>query len=354
MSDRIKRILLAMDKYQVDAFLISKAENIRYLSGFTGGEDAWLLITKKNRYLLTDSRYYEQVEREAPEWDLVKIRPPGFLELKEVSSGINRIAVESHAIAYNTYHQLEQSIETELVPLANVVEEQRQVKDENELQMLREAARIGDNVFTELCCHKIASGVSERMLANEVAYLLRQKGCDSEAFATIAVAGENAALPHGRPSERRLVSGDMLILDFGGNYNGYASDMTRTVAISNSDSKLQARYQAVLEAQELGISLVKAGVACCEIDMAVRECLKKYGLDKYFQHSIGHGLGLEVHEMPSLSSRSNAILQENMVVTVEPGIYIKGWGGIRIEDMVVVKNGGCEVITHSNKSLLII
>jgi len=354
MNERIEKLLSAMEENQVEAFLVSKAVNIRYLSGFTGGEDARLLLMGNHRYIFTDSRYFEQVKRECPDWELVETLPPGIEELQKVTRKINRLGFESHAISYYTYRKLEQNLKSELVPLDNVVEKLRQVKDETELQLMRQAAQIGDEVFTQLCRYKIAVGVSEKELANELVYLLRQNGCDQEAFATIAVAGENAALPHGRPGNYRLQPGDMLILDFGGLYNGYAADMTRTVAIGKESPEFRSRYQAVLEAQQLGVSLVKAGVTCREIDLAVRDCLRKYNLDIYFHHSTGHSLGLEVHETPSLSSRSDEILKENMVITVEPGIYIAGWGGIRIEDTVIVKNGGCEIITQSDKSLLII
>ena len=354
MNERIKKTLLYMEENHLDAFLVSKGANIRYLSGFTGGEDARLLLTPEHRYIFTDSRYFEQTRRECPDWELVESRPPGIEELQKVSSGLNHIGVEGHFISYSSYRQLEQSLPNRLVPLTDVVEKLRQVKDEGELQMMREAARIGDEVFSELCRHKIAPGVSERELASQIVYLLRNKGCDNEAFATIALAGENAALPHGQPGERRLEPGDMLTMDFGGFYSGYAADMTRTVAITEVPPEFQPRYQALLEAQKLGVSLVKAGAACREIDAAVRNCLEDYGLVEYFQHSTGHSLGLEIHEAPAISPRSDAVLKENMVVTVEPGIYISGWGGIRIEDTVIVKNGGCEVITHSDKNLVII
>lgn len=354
MNERIQKMLLLMEENQLDAFLVSKAANIRYLSGFTGGEDARLLLSPGHCYIFTDSRYFEQVARECPDWQLVESRPPGLEELQRVSSGFTSLGVESHAISYSFYQELEQVLEVKLVPLINVVEKLRQVKDDEELQMMREAARIGDEVFSDLCHHKIAPGVSERELAGEVVYLLRQKGCANEAFETIAVAGENAALPHGHPGDRRLVAGDMLTLDFGGFYNGYAADMTRTVAIGEARDEFCLRYKAVLESQMLGVSLIKAGASCREIDAAVRKCLEQHGLATYFQHGTGHSLGLEIHETPAISPRSDAILEENMVVTVEPGIYMAGWGGIRIEDTVIVKNGGCEVITHSDKSLLII
>ena len=354
MNERIKKTLLYMEENHLDAFLVSKGENIRYLSGFTGGEDARLLLTPQHRYIFTDSRYFEQTRRECPDWELVESRPPGIEELQKVSSGLNHIGVEGHFISYSSYRQLEQSLPNRLVPLTDVVEKLRQVKDEGELQMMREAARIGDEVFSELCRYKIAPRVSERELASQIVYLLRNKGCDNEAFATIALGGENAALPHGHPGEYRLRARDMLTLDFGGFYSGYAADMTRTVVIGEATPEFQRRYQQLLEAQKMGVSLVKAGAICREIDATVRNCLDDYGLADYFRHSTGHSLGLEIHETPAISSRSDAVLEENMVVTVEPGIYIAGWGGIRIEDTVIVKNGGCEVITHSDKNLLII
>jgi len=354
MKERIQKMLLLMEENQVDAFLVSKAANIRYLSGFTGGEDARLLLSPEHRYILTDSRYFEQVARECPDWQLVEKRSSGLEELQRVASGFNRLGIESHAVSYSMFRELEASLETELVPLVDTVEKLRQVKDEQELQIMREAARIGDEVFTELCRESITLGTSEHELAGKIVFLLRKKGCSSEAFETIALAGENAALPHGHPGNRKLIAGDMITMDYGGLYHGYAADMTRTVAIGEAGTDFRARYEAVLESQKLGVALIRAGASCREIDAAVRNCLEHYGLAKYFQHSTGHSLGLEIHEMPALSPRSDAALQENMVVTVEPGIYIAGWGGIRIEDTVIVKNGGCEVITHSDKSLLII
>jgi Xaa-Pro aminopeptidase/Xaa-Pro dipeptidase len=200
----------------------------------------------------------------------------------------------------------------------------------------------------------IEAGTVVGFLPQDFAAKLVENGAARESFATIAVAGENAALPHGQPGNRNLIRGDMLTLDFGGFFQGYAGDMTRTVIIGEASSKLRDIYQHVLEAQELGVSLVKAGVSCRDIDVQVRTRLGKYGLEDYFQHGTGHGVGLEIHEIPRLSRLSDDILEEGMVVTVEPGVYIPGWGGVRIEDTVIVKKGECEIITHSNKSLLII
>ncbi len=336
-----------------DAFLVTKPENIRYLSGFSSGSDARLLVSSGQRYIFTDGRYLEQVQRECPDWELVRVNGAGLDSLASICDKYNSLLLESHHVTYELFKQLVAELKTHLVPAANVIEKLRAVKDGQELARLKQAAKIGDMVFARIC-EEIQVGVSEKHLANRIAYLLKEDGCSGESFATIAVAGENAALPHGQPGARLLQRGDMLTLDFGGFYRGYAGDMTRTVVLGEASPKLKDIYQRVLEAQELGVAAIGAGLSCREIDRQVRQRLADYELDQYFVHGTGHGVGLEIHEMPTLSTRSEAILEENMVVTIEPGVYIPGWGGIRIEDTVVVKNGGCEVITRSDKGLLII
>jgi Xaa-Pro aminopeptidase len=297
--------------------------------------------------------FFEQVNRECPQWELVREYGGRLDSLASICEKYSSLIVESNHLTYELFGQLTAQLKPQLVPAANHIEKFRAVKDRQELALLRQAAAIGDTVFTRICS-EIKVGVSERYIANRIAYLLKEQGCSGEAFATIAVAGENAALPHGQPGNRILQLGDMLTMDFGGFYQGYAGDMTRTVVVGEASPKLQDIYYKVLEAQELGVAQISAGVSCREIDRQVRQRLEKFGLATYFLHGTGHGVGLEIHEIPSLSTSSDAILEENMVVTVEPGVYISGWGGIRIEDTIIVKNGGCEVITHSNKGLLII
>ncbi|MDD3365118.1 MAG: Xaa-Pro peptidase family protein [Syntrophomonas sp.] len=342
-----------MKENRLDVFMVTKPENIRYLSAFSGGSDAKLVISSDGQYILTDSRYIEQAKRECPDWELMQEHVGRLDSLASICDKYNRLAVESHCLSYDQFQQYANRLKSELVPLANTIERHRVVKDELELDLLRTSARIGDSVFSQICL-EIQEGVSEKHIANRITYLLKEGGSSRESFDTIAVAGENAALPHGQPGNRLLSRGDMLTLDFGGFYQGYAGDMTRTVMIGEASPKLRDIYQQVLEAQELGVSLINAGVSCREIDVQVREVLRKYGLDIYFQHGTGHGVGLEIHEIPRLSPLSDDILQEGMVVTVEPGVYIPGWGGVRIEDTVIVKKGGCEIITHSDKRLLII
>lgn len=350
---RMDKLRMKMEEHKLDAFLISKGENIWYLSNFTGGSDASLLITPTRQCIITDGRYFEQVARECPDWELVKNENGLIAALSGLCEGIQHIGIESHYMTVEVLNLLKDELKVEFHPCSNWIETQRLVKDETELEFLRSVAAIGDQVFSQICT-EIRPGVPERHIAARIAFLLKEGGCSGESFDTIAVSGKNAALPHGQPSSKELASGDMLTIDMGGFYHGYAGDMTRTVAISEASSKLRDIYGKVLEAQELGVASVCSGMESREVDGIVRGQLKKYDLDRYFVHGLGHGVGLEIHEQPRVSYASDAVLEENMVVTIEPGVYIPGWGGIRIEDTVIVKNGGCEVITLSDKKLIII
>jgi Xaa-Pro aminopeptidase len=292
------------------------------------------------------------VARESPLWHFVQEESRNWEKLKKMCRSFQNVGFESDAVSYRLYSEL-QATGIKLVPVTGLIEELRAVKDEKELSLLRAAAIIGDEVFDEII-EIIRPGISERAIANKIAYQLREKGCEKESFDIIVLSAENACLPHGHPGERLVAAGDMVTLDYGGFFHGYASDMTRTVAIGPVSGLLRKRYEAVQKAQEIGVAMVKAGIPCSEIDKSIRECLKEYTLDQYFLHGTGHGVGLEIHEKPTVNSRSQEVLQENMVTTIEPGIYIPGWGGIRIEDTVIVKKGNCEVITNSTKQLIII
>lgn len=344
----LRNRLLAL---KVESILVSQPENVRYLSGFTGGDDARLLITSQDKYIISDSRYREQILQECPGWALIEEKARDNSQLHRLTAGFSNLGFESQSVSYDNFAAMQKNLQPQLIPLTGVVEADRIIKDENELCTIRRAAGIGDEVFTELIGW-IKPGMSEKMVADQIAGLLRKKGCSREAFDAIVVAGENAALPHGRPGNRPLESGDMVTMDFGGNFQGYMADMTRTIALGHISRDLYDRYMAVLEAQELGISLARAGIKCQDLDEAVRNCLESKGLGEFFLHSTGHGVGLQVHEQPALSANNDMVLAPGMVITIEPGIYIKGWGGIRIEDTVIVQEGGCEVITRSDKTIL--
>ncbi|MDD3853217.1 MAG: Xaa-Pro peptidase family protein [Syntrophomonadaceae bacterium] len=349
---RIQKLRLLMQQNEVDAFIVVKAENIYYLSGFTSGEDALLLITGTDKFILTDARYSEQLKQEAPDWNLLQGKPGSLDELKEVTLDCQRIGIED-SIVYRQFCELHKQLPNKMTALSGLVEELRIIKDETELDLMRKCASISDIVFSRLLDF-IKPGITEIEVANFIANALREGGCQKEAFDTIAVSAENAALPHGKPGKRLLTEGDMLTLDFGGIYAGYCADMTRTVVIESASQRLHSLYEQVFSAQMAGVAAVKPGITAAQVDKIVRDCLAVAGLDKYFVHGTGHGLGLEVHEKPTVSPRGTGYLEENMVITIEPGIYIPGWGGIRIEDSVIVKSGGCEIITCSDKNLILI
>lgn len=352
MTQRIARLRQSLEKLKLDGIMIDRRENIYYLSGFTGGADARLLVTDKETLLFTDSRYTEQAARESPDWTLIEEKPPMGQALKERARLAGRVGLED-TVSYRFFQEMKEELGDRVVPVSDVVEELRVIKEPEELEHLRKAAAIGSEVFSELL-PQLQAGMTERSVANFILSALREKGAEKESFDPIAVSGPNAALPHGVPGDRILQRGDMLTLDFGGFYRGYAGDMTRTVAISEADQRLRDVYAKVLEAQQCGVEQVKAGVRCADVDRMVRETLRKYDLDQFFAHGTGHGIGLEIHEAPNVSSRSQWVLQEGMVITIEPGVYIPGWGGIRIEDSVIVKGYGCEIITTSPKQLIVI
>lgn len=353
LKKRLARLRQKMNEKRIDAFLVNKAENIYYLSGFTGGTDAQLFITLEKQYILTDARYYAQAELECPDWQLLERKGAGWDAYQHLFAGIHGLGVEAHVLTVDRFQQMQQELPVQLIPHLHLIESLRIIKDEEELDRLRQAAAIGDRVFLQILS-ELKIGMSERHIANRIAFLLREYGCSKESFDIIAVSGPNAALPHGQPADRTLQSGDMLTIDMGGMYKGYAGDMTRTVSVGQPTTRFRDHYMRLWEAQQIGLSSVRAGVCGKDVDAKVRKYLSRWDLDVYFAHSLGHGVGLEIHEEPRLSPYSESLLQPDMVVTVEPGIYIPGWGGIRIEDTVIVKSDGYELMTHSDKGLLTI
>ena len=352
MDQRLARLRQSLEELKLDGIIIDRRENIYYLSGFTGGADGHLLITAKEALLFTDSRYTEQAAWESPDWVLIEEKPPLGKALQEKAGRCRKIGLED-TVSYRFFQELRAELGKRLIPTRGVVAELRVIKAPQELDHLRQAAAIGSEVFADLLA-TMQAGMTEKAVADLIISGLRQKGAEKESFDPIAVSGPNAALPHGMPGERILQKGEMLTLDYGGFYRGYAGDMTRTVAVGQADEVLRDRFNKLLDAQQYGVEMVRAGVSCADLDRQVRERLAQYGLDHYFGHGTGHGIGLEIHEMPNVSSRSQTVLQPGMVITIEPGIYIPGWGGIRIEDSVIVKNHGCEIITNSPKQLIVI
>ncbi len=351
--ERLQRLREEMQQLNQEACLIHKAENIRYLSGFTGGTDGILFVSETEQILLTDGRYVEQAQTESPEWKLVEIQGDSVETLKELCQPYQKVVLEAHAISWQQYLSYQARLGVSLEAGTEILEKMRAIKEPEEIACLKGAARAGDETFSELLSI-LKPGMTEMDVANQIVLGLKKHGCSGESFSTIAISGPKTALPHGQPDHTPLKEKDTLLMDYGGFFQGYAGDMTRTVVLGEPNPLFYDRYQAVLEAQLEGLQTVKAGVLCSEVDRRVRKVLEKYGLEQYYVHATGHGVGLEIHEAPRVGSRSNTLLKENMAVTVEPGIYIPGWGGIRIEDTVLVQSGGCEPLTHSSKELIVI
>jgi Xaa-Pro aminopeptidase len=339
----------------VDAILVNKPANIRWLSGFTGS-NGQLLVTSEEVVAITDGRYQDQIADQLAEAGLeatveITVADVGRLLAQHLGSR-TRLGVEAHQV---TWHQRDQLADwlpaIELVALNKPLEELRKLKDGGERSRLVRAAAIADGALAATA-PLLETRPTERQVARRLEQLMYELGADGLSFETIVASGPNSALPHARPSNRVIEPGDLVVVDFGAAVDGYGSDMTRTFVIGGQASSEQLRlYDAVIAAQAAGVAAVADGVEERAIDEACRSVLTEAGLGEAFSHSTGHAIGLEIHEDPILSARSVGILRSGYVVTVEPGVYVHGVGGVRIEDSVVVGPGGCLPITHSPKRL---
>ncbi len=345
----------------IDALLIMDPLNRVYISGFRGSAGD-LLVTADGAWLLTDFRYVEAATGEAPCFEVLRCGPkpeekPFLDHVRDIlsSRNINRLSFEAAAVTYKQYETLKTACEgVELQPSEGIVEGLRVVKDEGEISLIRKAVALAEEAY-KATLPLVKPGVSEREIALELEILMRRKGAEGAAFDFIVAAGERGALPHGLASDRLIREGDMVVLDFGARYQGYHSDMTRTVFVGGATERQQTVYEVVLRAQEAALDRVRPGVTGAEVDAAARDIIEAAGYGANFGHGTGHGVGLNIHEGPRLSrTGSEEELQAGMVVTVEPGIYIPGWGGVRIEDTVLVTSGGCEVLCRTGKGLTII
>lgn len=331
---------------KIDGLLITNPYNVRYLTGFREG--ATLLITHKKVFFLTSFLYKEEAEKEIKEAEIIITKKDIFETLAKITKDIKRLGFEP-TIKYFSYERMKKILkDKELIPCKEFVEKLRITKDENEIKDIKTAVNIGDKSFNEIKKY-IRPGLKEKEIQVELDYILGKNESEKIPFPTIIASGPNSSLPHAKPGERRLKDGDLLILDFGAVYNGYCSDMTRTLFIGKPKSKAREIYKIVAEAQKKAIDSVKPGMKAKDVDKTARDIIKDKGYGKYFGHSLGHGVGLEVHEAPGVTAKMEKTIKPGMVFTIEPGIYIPDFGGVRIEDMVVVREDGCEVITRSEK-----
>lgn len=359
MSDihakRLKDIRKIIKEKNVDAILITKCEHNFYMSGFTG-TSAVIFITDSKAVLLTDFRYVEQAAGQSPEYEICKYAGSCINELNNLieEESVKTLFFEDSYITFAEYGEFRKKLNIkEFIPLGKAVEELRRVKDETEIALIKKAVRIADDTFFHILGY-IKPGVAEVELAAEMEYYMKKQGAAGSSFETIVASGIRASMPHGVASDKKLKSGDVITFDFGALYNGYCSDMTRTVFLGKPESELERIYNIVLHAQLKGIEAVKQGSIAKDVDKIARDHIVNEGFGDYFGHGLGHGVGLEIHEEPTLSTRGSIELLNGMVVTVEPGIYIAGLGGVRIEDMVVVNGEAPDVLTASTKEMIVL
>jgi Xaa-Pro aminopeptidase len=342
---------------------VSHLPNVQYLCGFTGSSAALIVRATGVAVLFTDGRYTEQAKREVAEGK-VRITAQGALRsaAETLASISGAVAIEGDKLSISDYQNVKHWSGKKLKPTSQMIESLRMMKEPAEIEIIQGAINLASSVF-DAVVPEVVPGVLESSIAAEIEYLSKRLGADNMSFETIVAAGKRSALPHGRASNSPIPRRGFVVFDFGVMISGYCSDMTRTVHVGRPDKRAQAVYNAVLEAQLAGIKAVKAGVETSQVDYAARNTLEKAGLGGYFTHSTGHGVGLEIHEVPGLRKKAKHpgtkkvqpdLLQPGMVITIEPGVYIPGWGGVRIEDMVLVTDAGCEVLTPTAKELVVL
>ena len=355
-TQRRKRLWAALGTFEegCDAMMVTSPHNVRYLTGFTGS-NGMAVVTPSETYFFTDPRYQFQAAREVT-GRIKAVRSPLLHRAAALVERHKwrRLAIEPE---HFTVSQLEvlrgkSSKRQEFVPRGGVIEKLRMVKAEEELTAIRQSVNTNSQAL-EVSLKLLKVGMSEAEFAAEIEYQMRKLGAEKPSFDTIVAGGENSALPHARPSRKAIGQG-VLLIDMGAFQNAYASDMTRTFFVGGVTREVKRIYRAVLESQLAAIAAVGPGVPASKIDRVAREVLKGHGLDKAFMHSTGHGLGLEIHEPPRLGRKEKMKLEVGMAITIEPGAYVEGVGGVRIEDTVVVTSGGCEVLTPTSKEMVVI
>ncbi len=360
--ERIARLQTTLRRRRLSALLVTQPGNRRYLSGYSAldhdiqeSSGVLLVPARGTPYLLTDSRFYLQAEKEARGFT-VQLYPHGLIALLRQQlpqQGIRHLAFESHYMLHSTAARLQKTVlglGLELHPVTEVVERLRVVKSEDEIEALRASVRLNEQVFQKVY-PAVKPGMTELEVALALETTMRRLGARGPAFETIVAFGPNAARPHAVPTDRTLAPGEMVLIDMGLVLNGYCSDMTRTFVAGRPEQTFVDRLRLVRRAQLAGMNAIRAGVTCRAVDMAARAIIRDAGYGKFFGHALGHGVGLDVHEHPHLSSGSRKQLRSGMVVTVEPGIYLPDWGGIRLENMVVVRDHGCELLNSDLTSL---
>ncbi|HCG75872.1 MULTISPECIES: M24 family metallopeptidase [Staphylococcus] len=351
--NKLEQVHEILNHKRLDAMIVLSDFNRRYLSGFTGTSGA-LIITHNKNYLVTDFRYIEQATKQAPEFEIINRQNGLITEIKNIleQAQLSNIGFEGHQISYDTYVELNKGMIT-LISISDSIDKIRKVKSEEEIKLIQKAAEIVDKTYDYILT-VVKVGMSEREIKALLESKMLELGADGPSFDTIVASGYRGALPHGVASDKLIEKGDMITLDFGAYYRGYCSDITRTFAIGEPDPKMKEIYNIVLSSQIKAIDEIRPGMTVQEADALSRDYIDAHGYGQEFGHSLGHGIGLDIHEGPLLSKNSTGELQVNNCVTIEPGIYVDGLGGVRIEDDILITENGCDVFTKCTKDLIIL
>lgn len=353
-KDRIEKFRKLMTEKNIEAALIVSDENRNYLSGFTGDE-SYSIITQDSASFITDSRYTEQASKQAVDYKVYEYTGSfaEFLGNFVKKLGVKNLGFEEDKLTYATYMLYKSKVNVELVPLNGMVESLRSVKDKSEIDSIRKAASVADKSF-DYISKFIKAGMTEKEIALELEFHMRKLGASGLSFDTICASGYRSALPHGEPTDKVVKEGEFLTLDYGCIVDGYCSDMTRTVMVKSCSSRMKEIYNIVLEAENEALKEYRPGVTGAYLDNVARKIITDNGYGENFGHSLGHGVGRYIHELPYVSKRSMQIIKKGMVISDEPGIYIPDFGGVRIEDLVLITEDGCEALSKSPKEITIV
>lgn len=351
---RIAKIKEMLEELNLDAFYITHIPNIRYITGFSGSS-GYVIVTKDTDYFLTDFRYKEQSAEQVKGFEIrVNYKVMDEMKMIFASEEFKRVGFEATHISVNSYENLKNDFPgVEFVPVSERIEKLTMIKTDGEIEMLQKAIDITDKTFMKML-EIIKPGMKEKDVSAEISYWHKKYGADKDSFDPIVASGWRGCLPHGVASDKIIDSGEMVTLDFGCIYNGFCSDLTRTISVGTPSDEMKKIYDIVLDAQLRAIAFAKEGVTSKELDSSARDYISECGYGEKFGHGLGHGLGIEVHEIPSVSQRMDMSLPVGVVVTIEPGIYVENLGGVRIEDDILIQKDGCKVLNKSPKELIII
>ncbi|SFT34065.1 Xaa-Pro aminopeptidase [Selenomonas sp. GACV-9] len=351
-QSRLEAVRALMSEHQLDAIVVTKYVNLHYFSGFRG-DDTTLVISRDQAMLITDNRYTEQAAQQAPLFEIVEQQDGLLVKTAECIKkiGAKKVGFEGNALIYDDFVTLTKLLAGCDFTTAVALDDLRQIKDAEEIANIRKACEIADIGFKDILTY-VRPGMTEVQVAAHLENCMRENGSEGPSFTTIMASGIRGVLPHGIATDKVIAEGEFLTMDYGAIYAGYDSDITRTICIGHADEKQRRIYDAVLESQKLALTKIKPGVSGKSVHVAVQDNLARYDLKQYFGHGLGHSLGLEIHENPRMSLKRDDILKENMLITDEPGVYIPGWGGLRIEDTVLVTKDGSEPLTKADKELI--